>query len=210
VPENLARGLGNLPGKFAWQFVDDEWVILGQKAPHAQGRRALRPSIGAADQDAVGHERVDQRAIGVDGAFGMRECALDIDRDRGGQPHRVASPGDGDEPHSACALLELIPGNSACPPIDRLAETLRSRPGSARLHLMVDIDAAGPTPHNAVDDDRCMNIERAVRREQELGHVDHMGRRMGNCEPTNGRCGPGTSCKRLVQACGSTPSFDQA
>lgn len=112
----------------------------------------------------------------------MRECALDINWDRSRQPRRMASPGDSDEPHSACALLELISWDSACPPIDRLAETLRSRPGSARLHLVVDINAAGPTPHNAVDDDRCMNIERAVCREQELDHVDHMGRSKGNCE----------------------------
>jgi hypothetical protein len=44
---------------------------------------------------------------------------------------------------------------------------------------------AEPTPSDAVDDDRCMNIERAVGREEELDHDHHVVRSMGHYQSMN-------------------------
>jgi hypothetical protein len=182
MPEDPARRVADLRGEIRRQLLQDEWMILGQQTPQTQGGRALRPAVDAAHQNAIGQQSVDEHAIGTDGAFGVGERALRLKRGRRRQPHRVALTGSGDEQYSACPLLELIARHGARLPIDRLAEALGSRARPARLHLVVHIDAARPAPNQAVDDERFMDIERAVCRGQELDHAHDMGTSIGNCE----------------------------
>jgi hypothetical protein len=136
-------------------------MVLCQEATHYARKAALPLTTGTAHQGTIGNQGLKVSTISLAGALDMGECGLNFDGRRQRQTHQVALTGVGNKHDSARVLLQLISGDRVGPPVNRLAEPLRSGAREPGLHCFIHINATVPATYKPVDHDRRTHIESA-------------------------------------------------